>query len=253
MKPFAAVLAILALVFGSRIRLHVRRHAEADAGGARVGARLHDLPRAARRVELAARAADEEADPRADRGGVDEGADQGPTSSPSSARRCSRSRDERLRPARVAAAVRGDHPRRRRGGRRRAGVAEEPRRLRRGRARVLTGRSSPRASSSGSTRSSRPSTAEPMVEKLPVAFLAGLLSIVTPCVLPLVPGYLAAVSAVEVERLGERGTSRRIVIASIPFIIGFTIVFVILGAGAAAIASTVDKTTQTRSPGSSSS
>ena len=42
-----------------------------------------------------------------------------------------------------------------------------------------------------------------MIEKLPVAFLAGLLSVVTPCVLPLVPGYLSAVSAVEVERLGE--------------------------------------------------
>ena len=83
-----------------------------------------------------------------------------------------------------------------------------------------------------------------MLEKLPVAFLAGLVSIVTPCVLPLVPGYLAAVSGVEVERLGQPGTSRRIVISSIPFIIGFTIVFVILGAGAAAIASTVDKNTQ---------
>ena len=46
-----------------------------------------------------------------------------------------------------------------------------------------------------------------MVEKLPVAFLAGLLSVLTPCVLPLVPGYLSAVSAVEVDRLGDRGVS----------------------------------------------
>ena len=61
-----------------------------------------------------------------------------------------------------------------------------------------------------------------MLEKLPVAFLAGLLSVITPCVLPLVPGYLSAVSAVEVERLGERGAARRIVIASIPFIAGFS-------------------------------
>ena len=50
-----------------------------------------------------------------------------------------------------------------------------------------------------------------MAEKLPVAFLAGLFSVITPCVLPLVPGYLSAVSAVEVERLGERGVGRRIV------------------------------------------
>jgi cytochrome c-type biogenesis protein len=83
-----------------------------------------------------------------------------------------------------------------------------------------------------------------MVEKLPVAFLAGLFSVVTPCVLPLVPGYLSAVSAVEVDRLGERGVSRRIVVASVPFVIGFTAVFVLLGAAAAAVGSTVDKRSQ---------
>ena len=88
-----------------------------------------------------------------------------------------------------------------------------------------------------------------MVEKLPVAFLAGLLSVITPCVLPLVPGYLSAVSAVEVTRLGERGSARRVVLASLPFIAGFTVVFVVLGAGAAAIASSVAKTTQTEIAG----
>ena len=59
-----------------------------------------------------------------------------------------------------------------------------------------------------------------MLEKLPVAFLAGLVSVITPCVLPLVPGYLSAVSAVDVDRLGERGAGERVVIASIPFIVG---------------------------------
>ena len=88
-----------------------------------------------------------------------------------------------------------------------------------------------------------------MVEKLPVAFLAGLASVVTPCVLPLVPGYLSAVSAVEVERLGERGVARRIVVASIPFIFGFTAVFVALGAAAAATGSAVDKPTQIKFAG----
>jgi cytochrome c-type biogenesis protein len=83
-----------------------------------------------------------------------------------------------------------------------------------------------------------------MAEKLPVAFMAGLLSVITPCVLPLVPGYLSAVSSVEVDRLGERGAARRVVIATIPFILGFTAVFVVLGAAAAAVASTVDKNTQ---------
>lgn len=88
-----------------------------------------------------------------------------------------------------------------------------------------------------------------MAEKLPVAFLAGLISVVTPCVLPLVPGYLAAVSSVDVASLGTRGSGRRVLIASIPFIAGFTAVFVVLGAAAAAIASVVPKATQTQIAG----
>jgi cytochrome c-type biogenesis protein len=79
-----------------------------------------------------------------------------------------------------------------------------------------------------------------VAERIPIAFLAGLISVVTPCVLPLVPGYLTAVSSVEAERLGERGVARRIAIASIPFMIGFTVVFVALGAGSAAIATVID-------------
>ena len=88
-----------------------------------------------------------------------------------------------------------------------------------------------------------------MVEKLPLAFLAGLASVMTPCVLPLVPGYLAAASAVNVEELGRRENARRVVVSSLPFIAGFTVVFVVLGAGAAAIASVVAKTTQTQIAG----
>jgi cytochrome c-type biogenesis protein len=79
-----------------------------------------------------------------------------------------------------------------------------------------------------------------MVTELPVAFLAGVLSIITPCVLPLVPGYLSAVSAVEADRLGEAGVGRRVALASIPFLLGFTAVFVALGAGAAALGGLLD-------------
>jgi cytochrome c-type biogenesis protein len=88
-----------------------------------------------------------------------------------------------------------------------------------------------------------------VIEKLPVAFLAGLASVLTPCVLPLVPGYLSAVSAVEVGRLGEHGIARRVVVASLPFILGFTSVFVVLGAAAAAVGSAVDKPTQLKIAG----
>jgi cytochrome c-type biogenesis protein len=76
--------------------------------------------------------------------------------------------------------------------------------------------------------------------KLPVAFLAGFVSVVTPCVLPLVPGYLSAVSGV---RPGDLA-GRRVVRASLPFIAGFTVVFVVLGAGAAAISRVVSASAQ---------
>jgi cytochrome c-type biogenesis protein len=63
------------------------------------------------------------------------------------------------------------------------------------------------------------------VREAAVAFSAGLLSFATPCVLPLVPAYLGAI--------GARSTDpRRSLQASIPFVLGFSIVFIALGAGA---------------------
>src|SRR3954454_3746097 len=79
-----------------------------------------------------------------------------------------------------------------------------------------------------------------LAAKIPVAFAAGLLSVVTPCVLPLVPGYLSAISAVAANRLGETRPARRIVLASLPFLLGFTVVIVVLGAAAAAIGGVVN-------------
>lgn len=73
------------------------------------------------------------------------------------------------------------------------------------------------------------------LEELPVALLAGFLSFLAPCVLPLVPGYLSAVSAVEASQLGQPGTARRVVVSSLPFVAGFTTFFVLLGVGAAAL------------------
>jgi cytochrome c-type biogenesis protein len=68
--------------------------------------------------------------------------------------------------------------------------------------------------------------------------------VITPCVLPLVPGYLSAVSAVEANRLGQPGAARRVVLSSLPFIGGFTVVFVVLGAGAAAVGGILDSDRQ---------
>ncbi|MEX2211177.1 MAG: cytochrome c biogenesis protein CcdA [Gaiellaceae bacterium] len=83
-----------------------------------------------------------------------------------------------------------------------------------------------------------------MAERIPIAFAAGLASIVFPCVLPLVPGYVSAVTAVEASRLGEPGSARRIALRSLPFFAGFTAVFVALGAGAAALAEVIGPQTQ---------
>jgi cytochrome c-type biogenesis protein len=73
------------------------------------------------------------------------------------------------------------------------------------------------------------------VSSIGAAFVAGLVSFLAPCVLPLVPGYLSAVSAVDADRLGERGSARRVVVSSIPFVLGFTVFFVALGIGAALV------------------
>jgi cytochrome c-type biogenesis protein len=70
---------------------------------------------------------------------------------------------------------------------------------------------------------------------LVVAFAAGFVSFLAPCVLPLVPGYLSAVSSIEADQLGRPGAARRVVVSSLPFVGGLVSFFVLLGAGAAAI------------------
>jgi cytochrome c-type biogenesis protein len=88
-----------------------------------------------------------------------------------------------------------------------------------------------------------------MGARLPIAFIAGFASVITPCVLPLVPGYLSALSGIEGGRLNERGSARRVVTASGPFILGFTVVFVLFGAGAAAIGNVLSQRAQTEVAG----
>ncbi len=68
---------------------------------------------------------------------------------------------------------------------------------------------------------------------LPLAvFVAGLLSFLSPCVLPLVPGYVSLISGVGVEqlKLKEGELFRKVMLNSAAFIIGFSIVFITLGA-----------------------
>lgn len=68
------------------------------------------------------------------------------------------------------------------------------------------------------------------------ALLAGLLSFLSPCVFPLVPGYVSMLSGIGVEQLKEDKAPRAGVLASaFAFVIGFSVVFVALGASASAV------------------
>ena len=82
------------------------------------------------------------------------------------------------------------------------------------------------------------------------AFGAGLLSFISPCVLPLIPGYLSYISGLSLDEMrgtpGARGAAavavtapphvrRRVLLSSIAFIIGFSLVFISLGASATEI------------------
>ncbi|MCB1416434.1 MAG: cytochrome c biogenesis protein CcdA [Nitratireductor sp.] len=75
------------------------------------------------------------------------------------------------------------------------------------------------------------------------ALLAGLLSFVSPCVLPIVPPYLAYLAGISFQELSGENVSasmrRRIVLASLFFVLGFTTVFVALGATASFIGQTI--------------
>ena len=70
-----------------------------------------------------------------------------------------------------------------------------------------------------------------------LAFAAGLLSVLSPCVLPLMPAYLSLISGITVEEMqeGHRDTvlRRRVMRACAGFVAGFSLVFVLLGVGLA--------------------
>ena len=69
---------------------------------------------------------------------------------------------------------------------------------------------------------------------LPIAaFFAGLVSFLSPCVLPLVPGYVSLISGVGVEELQAQESSQRrrvVLLSSLMFVLGFSVVFISLGA-----------------------
>jgi cytochrome c-type biogenesis protein len=68
------------------------------------------------------------------------------------------------------------------------------------------------------------------------AFLAGLVSFLSPCVLPLVPGYISMLSGVGMEQLREGNVSRsKLFSSALAFVIGLSVVFISFGAAASAV------------------
>lgn len=67
-----------------------------------------------------------------------------------------------------------------------------------------------------------------------MAFSAGIISFISPCVLPLIPGYLSFISGVSVDELSNADAQSRmkVLIATLLFVTGFAIIFVALGASA---------------------
>lgn len=77
------------------------------------------------------------------------------------------------------------------------------------------------------------------LSQLPLAFASGLISVFSPCVLPLMPAYLSLISGVSVAELGEGkgdpAQRARVMEACFGFVSGFSTVFIILGASAFAL------------------
>ena len=76
---------------------------------------------------------------------------------------------------------------------------------------------------------------------IPVAVAAGLLSFLSPCVLPLVPGYLSTVIGVTPADLKEGVSARRVLVPSLLFIASFSLIFILLGLSATVVGSALNE------------
>jgi cytochrome c-type biogenesis protein len=73
----------------------------------------------------------------------------------------------------------------------------------------------------------------------PAAFFAGLLMFLAPCTLPIVPGYLAFIAGVPETAVAAIGARKRIVWNALAFVLGFSIVFILLGTFAGILGSVI--------------
>lgn len=70
-----------------------------------------------------------------------------------------------------------------------------------------------------------------------IAFIGGVVSFLSPCVIPLVPGYLSFISGMSITELSEQGNKRALLTPALLFVAGFTLVFVAFGASASLLGS----------------
>jgi cytochrome c-type biogenesis protein len=77
--------------------------------------------------------------------------------------------------------------------------------------------------------------------RLGISFAAGFVSVVLPCVLPLVPGYLSTVIGVTPADLNEGVGARRVLVPSLLFIASFSAIFILLGLSATALGSALNE------------
>src|SRR6476659_10085274 len=76
--------------------------------------------------------------------------------------------------------------------------------------------------------------------RIVISFAAGILSFLSPCVLPLVPGYISLISGVSIDRLKEGASSKRAVILnSLAFNAGLSVIFLILGTTAGLVGAAI--------------
>jgi cytochrome c-type biogenesis protein len=84
---------------------------------------------------------------------------------------------------------------------------------------------------------------------LAAAFLAGLVSFLSPCVLPLVPGYISMLSGIGMEQLRQGQQPRGSLFSSaLSFVVGFSAVFIAFGASASAVGSFLQENRYTLAP-----
>jgi len=68
-----------------------------------------------------------------------------------------------------------------------------------------------------------------------VAFAAGVISFLSPCVLPIVPGYLGFITGMSLDELRGESSRRAVLVPALFFVLGFSLIFILLGATATLI------------------